>query len=98
MDCLPTQTLFHLLKPFTMALYYGRHIVRDYASWRPYFDGDQDRLHGIGVKLISCMQNTADPNDVHFVFDIPDFELFVNTLQNPESQEILQKAGVLEQP
>jgi hypothetical protein len=81
-----------------MALYYGRHKVRDYAEWRPYFDGDQGRLSGLGVKLIRMMQTTDNPNEVHFIFDIPDFEAFINMLQNPESQDLLQKAGVLERP
>lgn len=81
-----------------MALYYGKHRVRDYDSWRPYFDGDQARLSGIGVKLINLMRSVEDPNEVHFIFDIPDFNAFMTTLQNPESMDILQKAGVMEQP
>lgn len=81
-----------------MALYYGKHKVRDYAAWRPYFDGDQGRLQNIGVKLVNVMRSAEDPNEVHFIFDIPDFGAMMNLLQAPDTQEILQKAGVLEQP
>ena len=81
-----------------MALYYGKHKVKDYDAWRPYFDGDQHRIHSVGAKTISVMRSTEDPNDVHFVFDIPDFGAFMGMLQTPETGEIFQKAGVMEQP
>ena len=81
-----------------MALYYGKHKVQDYDAWRPHFDNDQERLNAIGTKTISVMRSTDDPNDVHFVFDVSDFSAMIATLQLPETQEILKKAGVLEQP
>jgi hypothetical protein len=81
-----------------MALYYGKHKVADYDTWRPYFDADHDRLTSVGAKCISVLRSAEDPNDVHFVFDIPDFAAFMGALQQPSAAEIMQKAGVLEQP
>ena len=81
-----------------MALYYCRHQVKDYDAWRPYFDADQPRIHSVGAKTVSVMRSTDDPNNVHFVFDIPDLEAFMGQMQSQELQDILQKAGVMEQP
>ena len=81
-----------------MALYYGKHKVQDYDAWRPYFDGDQDRIHSVGAKCLSVMRSTSDPNDVHFVFDVPGFGAFMGLLQQPDTAAIMQKAGVMEQP
>ena len=81
-----------------MALYYGKHKVKDYSQWRVLFDGDQDRLASIGVILLNVMQSIDDPNEVHFIFDIPDFGAFVHMMQTPHSKGLLLKAGVLEQP
>ena len=81
-----------------MALYYGKHRVRDYEHWRPYFDRDQDRLHKVGAKCVNVMRSTNDPNEVHFVFDVPDLGAFLGALGNPETADIMQQAGVLEQP
>jgi hypothetical protein len=81
-----------------MALYYGKHKVQDYEAWRPHFDADQDRIHSVGAKCLSVLRSTSDPNDVHFVFDVPDMAAFLGVLQTPETAAIMQKAGVLEPP
>ena len=88
---------FHY-KIFPMALYYGKHKVRDYESWRPYFDNDQPRLQKVGAKCLNVMRSTNDPNEVHFIFDVPDLQAFFGALQDPETAGIMQQAGVLEQP
>lgn len=81
-----------------MALYYCKHKVKDYDAWRPYFDGDQERIHSVGAKTVSVMRSTSDPNEVHFLFDVPDLGAFAEKLQSPEVGALMQKAGVLEQP
>lgn len=81
-----------------MALYYGKHKVSDYQQWRPYFDGDQERIHTAGAKCLSVMRSTDDPNEVHFLFDVPDPQKFFSVLQSAETAGIMQQAGVLEQP
>ncbi len=81
-----------------MALYYGKHKVRNYDEWRPFFDADQARLNQAGAKCLSVMRSTEDTNEVHFIFDVPDLNVFLGILQTPETGDIMQKAGVLEQP
>jgi hypothetical protein len=81
-----------------MALYYGKHKVRDYEAWRPYFDDDQERIKRTGAKLVNVMRSAEDPNEVHFLFDIPDFDAFMGTLNEPGTMEIMERAGVLESP
>lgn len=81
-----------------MPLYYGKHKVRDYQQWRPFFDGDQERIHTAGAKCLSVMRSTEDPNEVHFLFDVPDLQKFFSVLQNAETAGVMQQAGVLEQP
>jgi hypothetical protein len=81
-----------------MALYYGKHKVRDYDHWRPFFDSDQKRIESVGAKCINVLRDTADPNDVAFIFDVPDFTAFMNLMQDPETQDIMQQAGVVTEP
>jgi hypothetical protein len=81
-----------------MALYYGKHKVKDYDKWRPYFDTDEERKWSHGAKAVSVMRSVSDPNEVHFVFDIPDLDAFMSMMRSPELGAILQEAGVLEQP
>ncbi|MGE5518639.1 MAG: hypothetical protein ACM3VS_01850 [Candidatus Dadabacteria bacterium] len=79
-----------------MALYYGKHKVRDYDQWRPYFDADQDRLRKVGAKCLRVMQSTDDPNEVHFLFEVSDLYQFLEELQG--TGDLMKKAGVIEQP
>ena len=81
-----------------MPLIYGKHKVRDYDHWRTHFDADQDRIHRVGAKTLSVMRSTADPNEVHFVFDAPDLAAFAGEMETPELAKIMQDAGVLEKP
>jgi hypothetical protein len=81
-----------------MALYYGKHNVRDYDEWRPYFDGDQERIHAAGATCLNVMRSADNPNDVHFLFNVPDLQKFLSVLQSPETAGIMQQAGVMEQP
>jgi hypothetical protein len=81
-----------------MALYYGKHKVRNYEQWRPYCDGDQQRIQSAGATCLNIMRSTDDPNEIHFLFDVPDLQRFLSVLQNGETAGIMQQAGVLEQP
>lgn len=81
-----------------MALYYGKHKVRDFDHWRPYFEGDQQRLNHIGVRLVHLLRGADDPNEVHFIFDVPDLHAFLSLLQQDDSKKLLHEAGVLELP
>ena len=81
-----------------MAHYYGKHKVADYDAWRPYFDGDAARRESVGVTTVNVMRSAADPNEVHFIFDVPDMPAFAAIMQDPQFGEIMHKAGVLEQP
>ena len=81
-----------------MALYYGKHKVADYDAWRPHFDGDEARRSSVGAKTVSVMRSTDNPNEVHMVFDIPDFPAFMGLLQSEETQAAMKNGGVLETP
>jgi hypothetical protein len=81
-----------------MALFYGKHKVQNYDSWRPFFDADQPRLLAIGAKTVNIMRSADDPNEVHFIFDIPNPQAFFETMASPELAQVMQKAGVMEQP
>jgi len=81
-----------------MALFYGKHKVQNFDTWAPYFYGDQDRLHNAGARTVSVMRSATDPNEVHFIFEVSDPAAFFGALQSPEVGELMQKAGVLEQP
>ena len=81
-----------------MALYYGKHKVKDYDAWRPFFDTDEERSWSHGATAVSVMRSVSDPNEVHFVFDVPDLDAFMTMMQSPQLGAILEQAGVLEHP
>ena len=81
-----------------MALYYGKHKVQDYEAWRPHFDKDQERLGKTGAKVVHVMRSADNANEVHFLFDVPDFDAFMGAMNEPDMARIMQEAGVLEAP
>ena len=86
------------LKIQIMALIYGKQKVTDFAVWHPIFNEDNDRREAASAKLVSLSQSVADPNEVHFVFDVADMGSFMTLLQSPEMQETMMRAGATEKP
>jgi len=81
-----------------MPFLYGSHKVRDFAAWKPFFDADAPRRAEAGMRLKHLFRNAADPNDVHLLFEVDDPARAAAMLQSPQTQRIMQEAGVLSPP
>jgi hypothetical protein len=95
---IPYHLILFIIKTFFYGTLLRKHKVRDYEQWRPYFDGDQQRIKSAGAKCVNIMRSTDDPNEIHFLFDVPDLPRFLSILEAPETAGVMEQAGVLEQP
>lgn len=73
-----------------------RNRVRDFATWRRYFDEGNALGARFGVSLASMWQATDDPNNVFFLLDIESVEKTEAFMATPESHELGEKSGVLD--
>ena len=81
-----------------MPFLYGSHKVRDYAAWKPFFDADEPRRIAAGMRVKQLFRNAADGNDVHLLFEVDDTERAIAMLKSPQTQQVMQDAGVLAPP
>ncbi|MCC6462256.1 MAG: hypothetical protein IT260_17445 [Saprospiraceae bacterium] len=76
----------------------GNHPVRDFDTWKPYFDSDLARATAAGIHLIHLFRGLDDPNSVSILFSAPSKEAFLAFFNNPVLPELMQSAGVLAPP
>jgi hypothetical protein len=72
--------------------------VKDFKTWKSFFDGDRDRRSNAGLKEIYVTSNASDPNNVYLVFETNDVAKAQQLMQSPELKEYMEKAGVIGQP
>ncbi len=72
--------------------------VKDWATWRPYYDSERKRRKKYGVKDWTIAHEENDPNHVYLILKVKDPEKAQNMLNDPEIQEIMKKSGVLNPP
>ena len=73
-----------------------RNRVRDFATWRKYFDEGSTLGAEYGVSLASMWQASDDPNNVFFLLDIESVEKTEAFMATPESHALGEKSGVLD--
>ena len=73
-----------------------RNRVRDFATWRRYFDEGNALGSKYGVSLARMWQASDDPNNVFFLLDIESVEMTEAFMATPESHELGEKSGVLD--
>jgi hypothetical protein len=76
----------------------GRHKVRDFESWKPVFDSDNERREAAGIRVVDLYRSMDDPNDVHFLFEIDDPNILRQMIDSPELSEKMREAGVISAP
>ena len=81
-----------------MPIIFGGHKVKDYATWRPYFDSDEERRIAHGVKTLKVLQHAEDPNHVFLLMEVADLEKLQQFFNDPAMGPIMEKAGALERP
>ncbi len=83
-------------KPMTVALM--THTVKDYAKWRPIFDGDSNNRKAGGLETIVVGREIDNPNNIMMAFTVSDLQKVKDFSNNPDLKEKMQKAGVVSKP
>jgi len=81
-----------------MALYYSKQKVKDFDEWLPWVEADEGGIRRTGTKALSLSRSLADPNEVHFVFDVPDEPAFLALISSPGFAKVMEESGVIGKP
>ena len=75
-----------------------RHKVADYAKWKPFFDQHGATRQASGSQGGRLLRNANDLNELVILFEWDDLEKARQFAQSNELREIMQRAGVVDQP
>ena len=75
-----------------------RHKVADYAQWKPIFDQHAATRKASGSKGGHLFRNANDPNELLILFQWDDLDKARQFTQSNDLREVMQKAGVVDQP
>ena len=75
-----------------------RHKVADYAKWKPFFDQHGATRKANGSQGGRLLRNANDPNELVVLFEWDDLEKARQFAQSNDLREIMQRAGVVDQP
>ena len=75
-----------------------RHKVADYAKWKPFFDQHRATRQASGSQGGRLLRNANDPNELVILFEWDDLEKARQFSQSNDLREIMQRAGVVDQP
>lgn len=78
-----------------MAFVIANHKVQDYNSWRPHYDGDEERRTSAGIKTIKVFTSENDPNDVTMYWEVENTETVKQMINDPGLKEKMKEAGVI---
>ncbi len=75
-----------------------RHKVQDYARWKPIFDEHAATRKAAGSKGGQLLRNSNDPNELVVILEWDDLEKARQFVQSHDMREIMQRAGIVDQP
>jgi heme-degrading monooxygenase HmoA len=75
-----------------------RHKVADYTKWRPLFDQHAATRRANGAKGGQILRSANNPNEVILLFEWENLEKARQFAQSSNLREIMQQAGVIDQP
>ena len=75
-----------------------RHKVKDYAKWRPFFDGDVPKQKAAGLTHPRVLRSADDKNELVVMFDYMDTKKAKEFAASADLKETMMKAGVADQP
>ena len=81
----------------TMSTIILSHDVKDFASWKPHYEGDAARRRNAGFKEIAVGTHSENPNKVYIIWE-GDPGALDNMLKDPELKEKMDAAGVISAP
>ena len=74
------------------------HKVKDYATWKPFFDADVDNRKAAGCTGAHLMQSKTDPNDIIISLAFDSMERAQALVDSPKLREVMEQAGVIGMP
>jgi len=80
-----------------MAIIIMHHEVKDYAAWKPHYDGDAPRRENAGFKEVAVGTHSEKPNRVYMIWE-GDPANIEPMLKDPELAEKMKEAGVISKP
>jgi hypothetical protein len=72
--------------------------VKDYATWRPAYDGHEKSRLSAGVTNGRVFRNAQDPNDIVILQDVADVAKARTWLGSDDLKATMQKSGVVGSP
>lgn len=75
-----------------------RSKVKDYAAWKPVFDGDAENRKAAGSKGGYIFQTDGSPNEVTVFIQTDSLDAARKFTSSDELRQAMEKAGVLGPP
>ncbi len=74
------------------------HKVENFTKWKQGFDASADMRSTLGINIIGVFQSVDDENYVTIISEMPNKEMALAVMSNPELKAAGQKAGVTSVP
>jgi heme-degrading monooxygenase HmoA len=74
------------------------HKVRDFAQWKPVYDGHESTRKASGSKSAQIFQNVEDPTDVFVLFEWDSLEKGKKFAMSDDLKKTMERAGVIGMP
>lgn len=80
-----------------MAIIILNHDVKDFATWKPYYDADSNRRTNLGLKEIAVGTKSDNPKKVYMIWEGDPAKLD-KMINDPELKDLMDEAGVISRP
>jgi hypothetical protein len=74
------------------------HKVENFNTWKKVFDEGADMRSQANVQILGVYQDNDDANMVTIISEVPNVEMAKAMMSDPQLQEVMKKAGVMEVP
>jgi hypothetical protein len=81
-----------------MVYVYLRHKVKDFDTWKPFFDNEYASRKNYGIEVKKLFRSVSDRNEVHVLFSSPSEESVMQMISRPELKDLMKNAGVVSEP
>lgn len=74
------------------------HKIKDFNHWIKFYDADEPRRAGAGIKTVGILKNVNDPGDLHIIMDVPNLDIIKGMIKSDDLKKVMQEAGVVSAP
>ena len=71
---------------------------KDYATWRPFFDGNKSNRAAAGLTNERVFRSADDKNEITIIFDDMDTKKAKDFASSQDLKDTMMKAGVVGKP